>query len=102
MIDGEILENETQNVLKLEVAAAHHLQQISCEAFNGVQNAQQPSAGQIEVLCKFVLIFRGFWAFFSVEPELVEKSKRVGVDPEDTEVELFCEFSGNPAPKIDW
>ncbi|CAG5103062.1 Oidioi.mRNA.OKI2018_I69.chr1.g596.t1.cds [Oikopleura dioica] len=87
MIDGEILENETQNVLKLEVAAAHHLQQISCEAFNGVQNAQQPSAGQIEVL---------------FEPELVEKSKRVGVDPEDTEVELFCEFSGNPAPKIDW
>ena len=53
MIDGEIVENEIENVLKLEVAAAHHQAQIACEAFNGVENAQQPSRGNLEVLCKF-------------------------------------------------
>jgi len=53
MIDGEIVENEIENVLKLEVAAEHHQAQISCEAFNGVENAQRPSFGNLEVFCEY-------------------------------------------------
>ena len=33
---------------------------------------------------------------------MAEKSNRIGVDPSDTEVSLFCDFSSNPAPQINW
>jgi len=87
LIDGVIVENEIENVLKLEVAAENHQNQIACEAINGVQNAKQPSSANLQVL---------------FAPILAEKSNRIGVDPSDTEVSLFCDFSSNPAPQINW
>ena len=33
---------------------------------------------------------------------MAEKSNRIGVDPTDTEVSLFCDFSSNPSPQINW
>jgi len=35
-------------------------------------------------------------------PILAEKSKRIGVDPTDTEVSIFCDFFSNPSPQINW